>query len=170
MAYGTVKVDSITTSTKTVTVDNLTENGLTSSSIGSTVQAHDDDTAKTDVAQTFTAAQTFDAGASDAGGNLRSVPQNSQTAAYTLVAGDVGKHISITTGGVTIPASVFSVGDAISIYNNSGSDQTITQGTSVTLRLAGDGTAGNKTLALYGLCTVLCVASDEFVIAGTGLS
>jgi hypothetical protein len=57
MAFGTVKVDSITTSTKTVTVDNLTENGLTSSSIGSTVQAHDDDTAKTDVAQTFTAAQ-----------------------------------------------------------------------------------------------------------------
>jgi hypothetical protein len=57
MAFGTVKVDSITTSTKTVTVDNLTENGLTSSSIGSTVQAYDADTAKTDVAQTFTASQ-----------------------------------------------------------------------------------------------------------------
>jgi len=40
MAFGTVKVDSITTSTKTVTVDNLTENG-----------------AKTDVVQTFTAGQ-----------------------------------------------------------------------------------------------------------------
>jgi len=66
MAFGTVKVDSITTSTKTVTVDNLTENGLVAadiagkantSDIGSTIQAHDDDTAKTDVAQTFTAAQ-----------------------------------------------------------------------------------------------------------------
>lgn len=57
MAFGTVKVDSITTSTKTVTVDNLTENGLTSSSIGSTVQAFDADTAKTDAAQTYTAAQ-----------------------------------------------------------------------------------------------------------------
>ena len=57
MAFGTVKVDSITTSTKTVSVDNLTENGLTSSSIGSTVQAYDADTAKTDVAQTFTASQ-----------------------------------------------------------------------------------------------------------------
>ena len=101
---------------------------------------------------------------------LRSVPQNSQTAAYTLVVDDVGKHVSITTGGVTIPSGVFSAGDAISIYNNSGSDQTITQGASVTLRLAGDGTTGNKTLALYGLCTVLCVASNEFVIAGTGLS
>jgi hypothetical protein len=67
MAFGTVKVDSITTSTKTVTVDNLTENGLTSSSIGSTVQAHDDDTAKTDVAQTFTAAQRGTVGSGTTG-------------------------------------------------------------------------------------------------------
>tara|TARA_R100001509_G_scaffold65817_2_gene36475 strand:+ start:340 stop:2235 length:1896 start_codon:yes stop_codon:yes gene_type:complete len=98
------------------------------------------------------------------------VPQNSQTSAYTLVAGDVGKHVNITTGGVTVPSGVFSVGDAVSIYNDSSSDQTITQGSSVTLRLAGDGTTGNKTLANYGLCTVLCVTSNEFVIAGTGLS
>jgi len=57
MAFGTVKVDTITTSTKTVTVDDLTANGLTSSAIGSTVQAYDADTAKTDTAQTFTAGQ-----------------------------------------------------------------------------------------------------------------
>jgi hypothetical protein len=57
MAFGTVKVDSITTSTKTVTVDNLTENGLVAAAIGTTVQAFDADTAKTDTAQTFTAAQ-----------------------------------------------------------------------------------------------------------------
>ena len=53
MAFGTVKVDSITTSTKTVTVDNV----LDSTAIGSTVQGFDADTAKTDTAQTFTAAQ-----------------------------------------------------------------------------------------------------------------
>lgn len=53
MAYGTVKVDNITTSTKTVAVDNL----LASSALGTTVQAYDADTAKTDVAQSFTAAQ-----------------------------------------------------------------------------------------------------------------
>ena len=57
MAFGTVKVDTITTSTKTVTVDDLTANGLTSSDIGSTVQGYDADTAKTDAAQTFTAGQ-----------------------------------------------------------------------------------------------------------------
>lgn len=53
MAFGTVKVDSITTSTQTLTVDNLLESG----DIGSTVQAYDADTAKTDLAQTFTKAQ-----------------------------------------------------------------------------------------------------------------
>jgi len=53
MAYGSVKVDSIVTSTKTVTVDNL----LSTSAVGSSVQAYDADTAKTDVVQSFTAAQ-----------------------------------------------------------------------------------------------------------------
>lgn len=98
------------------------------------------------------------------------IPQNSQTAAYILVAGDAGKHISITSGGVTVNTSVFSTGDAVTIFNNSGSDQTITQGTSVTLYLAGDGTTGNKTLAGYGLSTLLCVGTDTFVISGVGLS
>ena len=53
MAYGSVKVDSIVTSTQTVTVDNL----LSSSAVGTSVQAYDADTAKTDVAQSYTAAQ-----------------------------------------------------------------------------------------------------------------
>ncbi|MCP4789600.1 MAG: hypothetical protein GY881_05110, partial [Gammaproteobacteria bacterium] len=98
------------------------------------------------------------------------IPQNSQTSAYTLVAGDNGKHINITTGGVTVPSGVFSVGNVVSVYNDSGSNQTITQGSSVTLRLAGSATTGNRTLAQYGLATVLCVGSNEFVISGAGLT
>jgi len=98
------------------------------------------------------------------------VPQNSQTGAYTLVATDNGKHINITTGGVTVPNSVFSIGNVVSIYNDSGSNQTITQGTGVTLRLAGGSATGNRTLGQYGLCTALCVGSGEFVISGAGLT
>lgn len=101
------------------------------------------------------------------------IPQNSQTSAYTLVEGDVGKHVSITTGGVTVPAGVFSAGDAVSIVNNSSSNQTITQGSNVTLRSAGTTDTGNRTLANYGVCTVLCVvggASPTFFISGAGLS
>lgn len=106
----------------------------------------------------------------DGTGNIRRIPQNAQTASYTLVASDVGKHISITTGGVTVPASVFSIGDNVTIFNNSTSNQTITQGSGVTLRSGGSTATGNRTLAGYGVATVLCVAADVFVITGTGLT
>jgi hypothetical protein len=107
---------------------------------------------------------------SDSSGNVRAIPQNSQTSAYILAIGDVGKHISITTGGVTVNSGIFSAGDGISIYNNSGSNQTITQGGSVTMYLAGTATTGNRTLAQRGVCTVLCVASNTFAIFGAGLT
>ena len=107
---------------------------------------------------------------SDSSGNIRSVPQNSQSSAYILAASDIGKHVSITTGGVTVNSGIFSAGDAVSIYNNSGSNQTITQGTSVTMYLVGTATTGNRTLAQRGVATVLCVGTDTFVIMGGGLT
>jgi len=98
------------------------------------------------------------------------IPQNSQTGAYVLAASDAGGHVSITTGGITVNSSVFAIGDAVSIYNDSGSDQTITQGASVSMRSAGTADTGDRTLAQYGLCTLLCVAADTFVISGAGLT
>lgn len=100
------------------------------------------------------------------------IPQNSKTAAYTLVASDIGKHISITTGGVTIPANssvAFPVGTAISIYNDSSSSQTIAI-TTDTLRQAGTANTGSRTLAQRGLATIVKVKSTEWVISGAGLS
>ena len=105
---------------------------------------------------------------------LTKILPSAHTGAHTLVAADSGKHISITTGGVTVNTDVFEVGDAVSIYNNSGSNQTITQGTGATLRTAGTATTGNITLAQYGICTILCVVdsagADEFVVSGGGIS
>ena len=106
----------------------------------------------------------------DSKGELRSLPQHARTSAYTLALTDAGKHISITTGGVTVPASIFSIGDSITIYNNSGSNQTITQGSSVTMYLVGTATTGNRTLAQRGLATVVCVGTNTFVITGGGLT
>lgn len=103
-------------------------------------------------------------------GSLRRLPQNAQTGAYVLVAADAGKHISITTGGVTIPIGVFSVGDQVAIYNNSTSNQTLTQGPSATVYLAGTATTGNRTLAQRGIARLLCVATNTFVIDGTGVT
>jgi len=120
----------------------------------------------------LTAGTSLSAGttASDSIGNLRNVPPNAQTGAYVLVATDSGKYIAITTGGVTIPSSIFSAGQTISIYNNSSASQTITQGSGVTMTLAGTATTGDRTLAQYGLATLLCTASNTFVITGAGLS
>ena len=102
----------------------------------------------------------------------KGVPQNSQTASYTLALSDMGKHISITTGGVVIPANgsvAFPIGSAVSIYNDSGSNQTISI-TTDTLRLAGTASTGSRTLAQYGVATVLKVASTVWVISGAGVS
>lgn len=107
---------------------------------------------------------------SDSIGNVRDVPINSKTTSYVLLASDAGKFISITTGGVTVPAGIFAVGQVVTIYNNSGTSQTITQGTGTSLRLAGFSTTGDKTLAGYGLATMICVASNTFAIGGGGVS
>ena len=107
----------------------------------------------------------------------RNIPQNTDTGTVTLDIDDAGDHISISspTGtGVTVPANVFSVGDVVTIYNNSTSNLTITQGTNVTLRQAGTANTGDRTLAQYGVCSIMCVEdvtdADVFVIAGAGLS
>jgi len=116
-------------------------------------------------------ATTFDGNATSSTYS-KTIPQNSKTSAYILGSSDSGKHISITTGGVTVPANVFSTGDTIAIFNNSTSNQTITQGSNVILRLAGTASTGNRTLAQYGVCNILCVSgiSTTFVISGSGLS
>ena len=97
---------------------------------------------------------------------------NSQTSGYTLVASDAGKTISITTGGVTVNNSVMSAGNIVSIYNNSGSSQTITQGTGVTLQWAGQASSstGNRTLGLYGIATIVFISASNAVITGSGLT
>ena len=105
----------------------------------------------------------------DAYGNLRALAPNAKSTSYSATAADVGRFIN-TSAGVTIDAGIFSIGDNVTIYNNSGSTITITQGTSVTLRQAGTSNTGNRSLALRGVCTVLCVASNEFVINGGGLT
>ena len=105
----------------------------------------------------------------DSKGNLRSVPQNSQSSAYTLSVADAGKHISITTGGVTIPTGQFSTGDAITIVNDSASDQTITC-SAVTTYLANDTSVKSSlTLKARGLATFLFVSATVVYGAGAGL-
>jgi hypothetical protein len=108
---------------------------------------------------------------SDSDGELRSLPVNSQGSAYSLVAADAGKMIKITTGGVTCPnGESFAAGDMITILNESGSDQTITQGGGATLYNTADGSTGNRTLGARGVATIVMTGTAAFYISGSGLS
>ena len=87
----------------------------------------------------------------------------------TLVIGDRGTLVSVTAG-VTVPANVFAANDVVTIYNNSASNITITQGASLTLRQVGTANTGNRTLAQRGLVTVVFISATEAVISGGGLT
>jgi hypothetical protein len=108
----------------------------------------------------------------DSKGDVRSIPVNTKNTGYTLEATDAGKIINMTTGNVTVPAGVFATpfGQAITIYNDQNASNAIVQGSGVTMRLAGTTATGNRTLARYGLATVVCVSANTFVISGAGLT
>jgi hypothetical protein len=119
----------------------------------------------------LTATSTFD-GSAAVTFNATGSTINPQTSSYILNTSDAGKTISITTGGVTVPNAVLSAGNIVTIYNNSGSSQTITQGVGVTLQWAGQSssTTGNRTLGLYGIATLIYISASNAVISGAGLT
>lgn len=106
--------------------------------------------------------------------NNSRIDQNAQTVGYALTTADSGKYISIPGVGVTVQANIFSAGDVISIVNTVSTATTITAGTNVTLRLGGTSSTGNRTLAGYGIATILCTASSTgfstFIVAGAGVT
>ncbi len=106
----------------------------------------------------------------DIKGDVRSIPAAAKSSAYTMVGGDRGKAIYTSSGGVTIPQNTMTAGDAVTIINNSGSDQTITQASGVTLYNTADAATGNRTLAGRGMATVWFASANICYISGAGLS
>ena len=74
---------------------------------------------------------------------------------------EVGKCLSITSG---ITINTGTEGDICSVYNNSGSSVTLTQGGSLTLRVAGTATTGNYSLPQRGLVTIWWHSATEAII------
>ena len=95
---------------------------------------------------------------------------NARTSGYSLVASDAGKLVTMTTGDCSVLQNVFSPGNAVTVYNNSSSSFSILQGSGVTMYLSGTTSTGNRTLHQRGMATIVCVASNTFSIAGSGLS
>jgi hypothetical protein len=109
---------------------------------------------------------------------FREIPQNSQSAAYTLVLADSGKHIlhpsADTTARVfTIPANssvAFPIGTAVTFINQNAAGVITISITSDTMRLALSGTTGSRTLPANGVATAVKITSTEWIISGTGLA
>jgi hypothetical protein len=106
----------------------------------------------------------------DSKGDLRTLPQNARASAYVLVKLDVGKHVAISTGGVTIPQGIFATGDVVTVYNNSDAVQMLTPAAGVTLRRAAIGDTGSRGLNSYALATILCVGTNSFALTGAGIT
>ena len=120
--------------------------------------------------ETTTAGVTVSGSVTDDKGDVRKIIRNTKSSAYTLVASDTGKAITISSGGVTVPASVLGESDAVTIINMSGSDQTITQGSGLTIYNTADASTGNRTLAGRGMCTIWFSSATTCYISGSGLS
>ena len=101
---------------------------------------------------------------------LPGIPQNAQTGPYTLQASDNGFHISITTGGITVPAGVFTIGNTITIFNNSNVQQVITAAAGVSFLVPGSLPVTTRTLIQYGVCTLLCTDPNAFLLTGAGIA
>jgi hypothetical protein len=111
----------------------------------------------TDVTNVTAAGASMDGTAhTDNLGELRQIPSPdaAKTGAYSLDAGDVGTAVPFGTGGLpTIPDSVLSEDDVITLVNETSGDITITC-TIATAYVAGVDVA-SATLSAYGTCSIL---------------
>jgi hypothetical protein len=99
----------------------------------------------------------------------KNIPQtgSDKTTAYTLVTGDVGKYVGVgTSGSIVVPTSTFANGDAISVYNNTTGNITITT-SAPTAYIGGTNTVKTSiTLATRGIATILFVSATVCVVTG----
>ena len=106
--------------------------------------------------------------------DIRTVKINNSTSAETVNSTNYSSGeaiVAVGSGSVTFEggASGLSAGSMITVVNDHSSSVTLTQGTGMTLAFT-DGTTGNKTLAGYGVATILYITNSKAYISGTGVS
>ncbi|WFU37320.1 hypothetical protein QA640_22780 [Bradyrhizobium sp. CB82] len=117
-------------------------------------------------------------GSSSAGVFFDNLPQNSKSAAYTTVLADAQKHIlhpsaDTTARTFTIDSNAnvpYPIGTTMTFVNQNAAGVLTIAITSDTLRFAGTGATGSRTLAANGIATALKVTATEWIISGVGLS
>jgi hypothetical protein len=94
----------------------------------------------------------------------------------TLALTDAGKHYYSTSAGnftLTVPNNTsvsFATGTAISIVVQSAGNVLVNAASGVTLYMAGNSTAANRVVSNYGMATLMKVATDTWMISGSGVA
>ena len=163
IAYGSNTLTDVVgvTATQTLTNKTLTSPVLTTPQLGTPSQG---------VLSSCTVDGTNEVG-------FKNIPQNSQSAAYTLVLADAGKHIfhpstDANARTYTIPANssvAYPIGTAITFINMTSQVVTIAI-TTDTMYLSSAGTTGSRSLAQYGSATAIKMTSTTWLISGSGLT
>ena len=97
---------------------------------------------------------------------------NAQTGTtYTLVAGDVGKMVTLSNASaitLTLPPSVFTTGNIINIQQIGAGQVTLAAGAGVTITSTGSGTLGAtpKLRLRFSAASILCNGSNSFTVIG----
>lgn len=107
---------------------------------------------------------------------VQTFPQVSQSANYTLVLGDAGKHIlhpatDNNPRTFTIPANssvAFPIGTIVKFVNAANTLSIAI--TTDTMYLAGGVSTGTRTLGAYGVAEALKIDTTTWVISGTNLT
>ena len=90
---------------------------------------------------------------------------NAKTASYTLIASDLNKLVTVTSASatnITVPNGVFAVGSQINVTSLGDGIVTIaSDGTTVLYA-----TPGNKLRTKYSAATIICVATNTFLVVG----
>ena len=105
----------------------------------------------------------------DANGSLRDTPSAgaAKTSDYTLTISDIGEFVTVgTSGSITVPNDVFSAGNAVSIYNDTTGNVTITCSITTAYIAGTDSDKATMTLATRGIATFLFI--NPSVCVGTG--
>ena len=95
---------------------------------------------------------------------------NAQTGtSYTLASTDLNDLVTLNNAGaitLTIPPSVFSANDSLSIAQIGAGQVTFAQGAGVTITSTGATASAPKLRAQYSAATVICTASNTFLVVG----
>ena len=110
------------------------------------------------------------AGSQGTSGQVNALTINAQTGTtYTLASGDVNALVTASNAGsitITVPPSVFTTGQVITVQQIGAGQVTFAQGSGVTITSTGATASAPKTRVQYSAASIICTASNTFTIVG----